>query len=135
MQSKAVLTVTEVNRILEAARAEAERNQWAVSIAVVDDGGHPLALLRLDNAAPTSGYISTEKARTAALGRRESKGFEDMINGGRTAFLSAPVLTGMLEGGVPVMVEGQVVGAVGVSGVKADQDAQVAKAGAAAVLG
>jgi len=124
-----------VNRILEAARAEAERNQWAVSIAVVDDGGHPLALLRLDNAAPTSGYISTEKARTAALGRRESKGFEDMINGGRTAFLSAPVLAGMLEGGVPVMVEGQVVGAVGVSGVKADQDAQVAKAGAAAVLG
>ncbi|WP_312602449.1 MULTISPECIES: heme-binding protein [Pseudomonas] len=135
MQSKAVLTVTEVNRILDAARAEAERNQWAVSIAVVDDGGHPLALLRLDNAAPTSGYISTEKARTAALGRRESKGFEDMINGGRTAFLSAPVLAGMLEGGVPVMVEGQVVGAVGVSGVKADQDAQVAKAGAAAVLG
>ncbi|MBH3438252.1 heme-binding protein [Pseudomonas luteola] len=135
MQSKAVLTVTEVNRILEAARAEAERNQWAVSIAVVDDGGHPLALLRLDNAAPTSSYISTEKARTAALGRRESKGFEDMINGGRTAFLSAPVLAGMLEGGVPVMVEGQVVGAVGVSGVKADQDAQVAKAGAAAVLG
>lgn len=135
MQSKAVLTVTEVNRILEAARAEAERNQWAVSIAVVDDGGHPLALLRLDNAAPTSGYISTEKARTAALGRRESKGFEDMINGGRTAFLSAPVLAGMLEGGVPVMVEGQVVGAVGVSGIKADQDAQVAKAGAAAVLG
>jgi len=124
-----------VNRILEAARAEAERNQWAVSIAVVDDGGHPLALLRLDNAAPTSGYISTEKARTAALGRRESKGFEDMINGGRTAFLSAPILAGMLEGGVPVMVEGQVVGAVGVSGVKADQDAQVAKAGAAAVLG
>jgi len=124
-----------VNRILDAARAEAERNQWAVSIAVVDDGGHPLALLRLDNAAPTSGYISTEKARTAALGRRESKGFEDMINGGRTAFLSAPVLAGMLEGGVPVMVEGQVVGAVGVSGVKADQDAQVAKAGAAAVLG
>jgi len=124
-----------VNRILEAARAEAERNQWAVSIAVVDDGGHPLALLRLDNAAPTSGYISTEKARTAALGRRESKGFEDMINGGRTAFLSAPVLAGMLEGGVPVMVEGQVVGAVGVSGVKADQDAQVAKAGDAAVLG
>jgi len=124
-----------VNRILDAARAEAERNQWAVSIAVVDDGGHPLALLRLDNAAPTSGYISTEKARTAALGRRESIGFEDMINGGRTAFLSAPVLAGMLEGGVPVMVEGQVVGAVGVSGVKADQDAQVAKAGAAAVLG
>ncbi len=95
---------------------------------MVDDGGHPLALLRLDGCAPISGYIAPEKARSAALGRRESKQYEDMINGGRTAFLSAP-LTGMLEGGVPIVVDGHVVGAVGVSGVKADQDAQVARAG------
>jgi glc operon protein GlcG len=129
MLSKPVLTVAEATQILDAARAEAQKNQWAVAIAVVDDGGHPLALLRLDNCAPISPYIATEKARTAALGRRESKQYEDMINGGRTAFLSAP-LSGTLEGGVPVIVDGQVVGAVGVSGVKADQDAQVAKAGA-----
>jgi glc operon protein GlcG len=114
MQSKSVLTVVEATRILEAARAEAEKNQWAVTIAVVDDGGHLLALLRLDGCAPIGAYIATEKARTSALGRRESKQYEDMINGGRTAFLSAP-LAGTLEGGVPVIVDGHVVGAVGVS--------------------
>jgi glc operon protein GlcG len=129
MKSKAVLSQVEVGKILTAARAEAQSNQWAVTIVVVDDGGHPLALERLDGAAPISAYIATEKARTSALGRRESKGYEEMVNGGRTAFLSAPLLTS-LEGGVPVIVDGQVIGAVGVSGVKAEQDAQVAKAGA-----
>jgi glc operon protein GlcG len=115
-------------------RAEAEKNKWAVTIVVADDGGHPLAMLRFDGCAPIGAYIATEKARTAALGRRESKQYEDMINGGRTAFLSAP-LSGTLEGGVPVIVDGQVIGAVGVSGVKADQDAQVAKAGASLLNG
>ena len=134
MLTKPVLTVAEATKILDAARAEAEKNQWAVTIAVADDGGHLLSLLRLDGCAPLGAYIAPEKARTAALGRRESKVYEDMINGGRTAFLSAP-LAGTLEGGVPVIVDGQVVGAVGVSGVKADQDAQIAKAGAAALNG
>ena len=129
MKTKAILSQTEVSQILAAARAEAQKNNWAVSIAVVDDGGHPLALERLDGCAPIGAYIATEKARTSALGRRESKGYEDMVNGGRSAFLSAPLLTS-LEGGVPVIVDGQVIGAVGVSGVKADQDAQIAKAGA-----
>lgn len=132
MQRKSVLGQTEVNQILTAAIAEAQQNGWAVTIAVVDDGGHPLALTRLDGCSPIGAYIASEKARTAALGRRESKGYEDMVNGGRTAFLSAPLLTS-LEGGLPVIVDGQVVGAVGVSGVKADQDAQVAKAGAVAI--
>ncbi|TWC32341.1 glc operon protein GlcG [Pseudomonas sp. SJZ079] len=130
MQSKAVLGQAEVARILAAARAEAQQHSWAVAIAVVDDGGHPLALERLDGCAAVAAYIATEKARSAALGRRETKGYEDMVNGGRSAFLSAPLITS-LEGGVPVMVDGQVVGAVGVSGVKAEQDAQVAKAGIA----
>jgi glc operon protein GlcG len=134
MQSKPVLTVVGATRILEAARAEAEKNQWAVTIAVADDGGHLLALLRLDGCAPIGAYIATEKARTSALGRRESKQYEDMINGGRTAFLSAP-LAGALEGGVPVMVDGQVVGAVGVSGVKPDQDSQVARTAANSLNG
>ncbi|OLF54413.1 heme-binding protein [Pseudomonas chlororaphis] len=125
MHSKAVLGQREVQRILIAARDEAERNQWAVSIAVVDDGGHPLALERLDGCAPISAYIALEKARTAALGRRESRAYEEMVNGGRSAFLSAPLLTS-LEGGVPVRFDGQVIGAVGVSGVKSGQDAQVA---------
>ncbi|MCF5294999.1 hypothetical protein GIW18_25250, partial [Pseudomonas syringae] len=77
-------------------------------------------------------YIAIEKARTSALGKRESKGYEEMVNGGRTAFLSAPLLTS-LEGGVPVIVDGQVIGALGVSGVKAEQDAQIARAGVAAL--
>ena len=129
MKSKAVLSQTEVSQILAAARTEAQNNQWAVTIVIVDDGGHPLALERLDGCAPIGAYIATEKARTSALGRRESKGYEEMVNGGRHAFLSAPLLTS-LEGGVPIIVDGQVLGAVGVSGVKAEQDAQVAKAGA-----
>lgn len=133
MHSKAVLTQTEVARILAAARAEAQANQWAVTIAVVDDGGHPLALERLDGCTALSAYIATEKARTAALGRRESRHYEEMISGGRTAFLSVPVVSGMLEGGVPVIHEGQVIGAVGVSGVKSVHDAQIAKAGVAAL--
>lgn len=129
MKTKPELGMAEVNQMLAAACDEALRHGWAVAIVVVDDGGHPLALTRLDGASPASAYIATEKARTAALARRESKVYEDMINGGRVAFLSAP-LSGTLEGGVPVIVDGHVVGALGVSGVKADQDAQVAKAGA-----
>jgi glc operon protein GlcG len=132
MNHKPVLAHDDVVRILDHARTEAQSNQWAVTIAIVDDGGHPLALERLDGASPASAYIATEKARTAALGRRPSAAYEEMINGGRTAFLSAP-LAGMIEGGVPVIVEGHVVGAVGVSGVKSAQDAQVAGAGIAAL--
>jgi len=132
MKHKPVLAHDDVVRILDHARAEAQSTQWAVPIAVVDDGGHPLALERLDGASPASAYIATEKARTAALGRRPSAAYEEMINGGRTAFLSAP-LAGMIEGGVPVVVDGQVVGAVGVSGVKSAQDAQIASAGIASL--
>lgn len=132
MHSKYVLTLSDATKILDAARAEAERNHWAVSIAVVDDGGHLLASLRLDDAAPISSYIAIEKARTSALARRESKQYEEMVNAGRTAFLSAPLVIS-LEGGVPLMGDGQVVGAIGVSGVKADQDAQIAKAGAQSI--
>lgn len=133
MKIKPTLTIDDVQAILAGAQRHAEENNWAVTIAVADDGGHPMGLVRLDGAAPISAYIASSKARTAALGRRETKGYEDMINQGRTAFLSAPELDGMLEGGVPVVHDGQVVGAVGVSGVKADQDAQIARAGIAAL--
>lgn len=134
MLTKTILGREDTNRILLAARDEALKNGWSVSIAVVDDGGHPLALERLDGCAPIGAYIATEKARTAALGRRESKAYEEMINNGRNAFLSVPLMSGMLEGGVPLIVDGQVIGAVGVSGVKPEQDAQVAKAGTRSVL-
>ena len=133
MQTKSVLTLSDVRAIAQAAEAEALANQWAVTIAIVDDGGHLLWLQRLDGAAPISAHIAPAKARTAALGRRESKVYEDVINQGRYSFLSAPTIEGMLEGGVPVMVAGQCVGAVGVSGVKSNEDAQVARAGIAAL--
>jgi glc operon protein GlcG len=133
MISKSVLTLSDVRAMAEAAQAEALAQRWPVTIAIVDDGGHLLWLQRLDGAAPITAHIAPAKARTAALGRRESKVYEDVINQGRTAFLSAPLLEGMLEGGVPVMVDGQCVGAVGVSGVKSNEDAQVARAGIAAL--
>jgi glc operon protein GlcG len=132
MKTKPALTLDDARTIAAAAEAEALKNSWAVCIAIVDDGGHLLWLQRLDGAAPISAEIAPAKARTAALGRRESKAYEDMINGGRTSFLSAP-LQGMLEGGVPIVVDGQHVGAVGVSGVKSAEDAQIGRAGIAAL--
>jgi uncharacterized protein GlcG (DUF336 family) len=133
MNSKPTLALADVQRIGAAAAAEAIAHGWAVSIAIVDDGGHLLWLQRLDGAAPISAQIAPAKARTAALGRRESRLYEEMINQGRMSFLSAPGLEGMLEGGVPVLVDGHCVGAVGVSGVKSSEDAQVARAGIAAL--
>ncbi|HOV21030.1 heme-binding protein [Ottowia sp.] len=133
MKTKFVLEAADVKMIAAAAEAEAHKNAWPVTIAIVDDGGALLHLQRLDGAAPMSAHVAPAKARSSALGRRESKGFEDMINGGRTAFLSVPVLDGLMEGGVPIMKDGQCIGAVGVSGVKAPEDAQVARAGVAAL--
>lgn len=133
MKSRVALEVEDVQAALEAAKAEALKNSWVVSIAIVDDGGHPLGFLRLNEAAPLTAQIAFGKARTAALARRESKFYEDAVKNGRTAFLSVTDLT-TLEGAVPVMVAGQCVGAVGVSGVKPDQDAQIANEGARAIL-
>lgn len=133
MQTKPVLQLSDLKLIAAAAEAEALKNNWAVTIAIVDDGGHLLWLQRLDGAPAISAHIAPAKANTAALGRRESKVYEDVINGGRYSFLSAPAIEGMLEGGVPIMKDGQCIGAVGVSGVKSSEDAQIAKAGIAAI--
>lgn len=133
MKNKSFLELADVKAIAAAAEAEAVRHNWAVSIAIVDDGGHLLWFQRLDGAAAISSHIAPAKAHTAALGRRESKIYEDVINGGRYSFLSAPQIQGMLEGGVPIVKDGHVIGAVGVSGVKSSEDAQIAKAGIAAL--
>ena len=133
MKSKAVLEFSDIKAIAAAAEAEAFRNNWAVTIAIVDEGGHLLHLQRLDGAAPISAHIAPAKANTAAMGRRESKVYEDIVNGGRSSFLSAPYIHGMLEGGVPIVKDGQCIGAVGVSGVKSTEDAQIARAGIAAI--
>jgi glc operon protein GlcG len=135
MNIKPFLSLTEVRAMAAAAEAEALAHGWAVTIAIVDDGGHLLWLQRLDGAAPVSAHIAPSKARTAALGRRETKVYEDMINQGRHAFITAPAIDGLLEGGVPVLVNGHCVGAVGVSGVKSTEDVQVARAGIAALAG
>ena len=133
MKTKDLIDAADVKAIAAAAEAEAVKNNWAVTIAIVDDGGHLLWLQRMDGAAAISAHIAPAKANTAAMGRRESKVYEDVINQGRMSFLSAPFLSGMLEGGVPIMKDGQCLGAVGVSGVKSTEDAQIARAGIAAL--
>ncbi len=132
MPSKPYLSAADVKTIAAAAEAEALRNNWAVSIAIVDDGGHLLAFQRLDGAAPLSSHIAPAKAQASAMGRKETRVYEEIINNGRNAFLSAPI-HGLLEGGVPIVIDGHTVGAVGVSGVKSSEDAQIAQVGIAAL--
>jgi len=133
MQNTKLLTLDDVKSIAAAAEAEAIAYGWAVSIAVCDAGGHPLWLQRMDGAPLMSALVAPEKARTSVLSGKPSKAFEDMVNNGRYAALAMPVVP--LEGGEPIVVNGLVIGAVGVSGVKAGEDAQVARAGVAALNG
>ncbi len=132
--TKPYLTQADAQKILAAADKYAAEHNLAVTIAVCDDGGHVLGLTRRDGCAPVSAYIAQEKARAAAMGKRETRVYEEIINNGRTAFLSAPHISGMLEGGVNIEVNGFTIGAVGVSGVKSTEDAETAKAGIAAIL-
>lgn len=135
MKTKHSLEAADVKAILAAAEAEALAHGWKVSIAVVDDGGHLLGMLRLDGASASTAHMAPGKAVTAILGRRDSKVYEDLILGGRISMLTAPAMQAMLEGGVPIVVDGDFVGAVGVSGVKSEHDVQIAKAGIAAITG
>jgi len=130
MRQKTVLTLEDAKRVSAAAEAEALKNGWKVCIAVVDDGAHLLHFVRLDGTQLASVDIALGKARSALLGKRPSKAYEDLVANGRIAALSMPGIT-HLEGGVPIVVEGEFVGAVGVSGVKSSEDAQVAAAGIA----
>jgi glc operon protein GlcG len=132
VRTKPVLTDDDVKKMAAAAEAHAIANHWAVTVAIFDDGGHLLYLHRMDGAAPSTVEMAIGKGRTSVLGRRESKVYEEIIKQGRTAFLSAPLVS-MVEGGVPIAVDGEVVGSIGVSGVKSDQDAAVARAGIAAL--
>ena len=129
MKIKKCLTLADVKLIAAGCESEAQRQNWAVAIAIVDDGGHLMWLQRLDGAPLTSSNIATGKAYTSAMGRRTSKAYEDMVGNGRVAVLSMPGELTFLEGGEPIVVEGEVVGAVGVSGVKSAEDAQIARSG------
>jgi glc operon protein GlcG len=130
---KPYLTAADARSIMDAARAEAEKNRWPVTIAVVDDGGALLALERMDGAFPQSAEVAYKKAWTAAVTRRPTKIMEDFVKE-RPATVAFP---GQLrvQGGLPIQAQGQCVGAVGVSGVASEQDEQVARAGIAAVSG
>ena len=126
------LTLADARVAAAAAEAEARAHGWAVSIAVCDAGGHALWLQRMDGAPLMSALVAPEKARTCVLSGKPSKAFEDMVNNGRFAALAMPVVP--LEGGEPIVIGDNVIGAVGVSGVKAGEDAQVARAAVAALL-
>ena len=128
MKTKHYLTIVDCKKILAGSEAEAAKNNWAVCISIVDDGGHLLTFQRLDTCAVASVAISQAKATSAAIRRRPTKNDEEMVNNGRTSALSMPGII-FLEGGVPIIVEGEVIGAVGVSGVKSSEDAQIAQAG------
>lgn len=129
LADKKVLTLDGAKKVAAAAEAEAKKNNWNVVIAVVDDGGNLLYLQRLDGTQTGSIDVAIQKARTAQAFKRPTKVFEDAIAGGRNALIA---LHGALplEGGLPILVGGQLVGAIGVSGVKSTEDGQIAKAGA-----
>jgi uncharacterized protein GlcG (DUF336 family) len=133
MKSKPVLTLEDCRRMAAAAEAEALRHGWNVAIAILDDGGHLLHFHRMDGATPANAAIALEKARTAAVSRRSTKVWEDRVAGGRLSMLSMPVLP--VQGGLPILVEGECVGGIGVSGVASHEDEQIGQAGIAALGG
>jgi uncharacterized protein GlcG (DUF336 family) len=127
MRSKPSLTLEDCRRVAAAAEAEARRNAWNVAIAILDDGGHLLHFHRMDGATPVNGAIALEKGRTAAVSRRSTKVWEDRVSGGRLSMLSMPVLP--VQGGLPILFEGECVGGIGVSGVASHEDEQIGQAG------
>ena len=131
MKTKPILTSEDCDNIYAACRAEALKNKWNVTVAIVDDGGHVLLLKRMDGVAPVTAEIAVLKSRSAAISRRSTKVGEDRIAGGRIALLRMPTLP--VQGGVPIVVQGECVGAVGVSGVQSHEDEQVCNAGIAAL--
>ena len=133
LADRKALTLEVAKQMAAAAEAEAVKNKWTVAIAIVDDGGNLIYLEKIDETQFGSINVAIGKAKTAVSFKRPTKAMEDAIAGGRNALLSLGQLT--LEGGVPIVFDGKVIGAIGVSGVKSDQDAQVAKAGADALAG
>jgi uncharacterized protein GlcG (DUF336 family) len=129
VKQKFSLTLDGAKKAAAASEAEALKNGWNVVIAIVDDGGNLLYLQRLDGTQASSSETATRKARTSALFKRPTKALEDAVAGGRVALLSLPDVT-PLEGGVPLVYKGEIIGAIGVSGATSQQDAQVAKVGA-----
>ena len=127
MKSRPMLTLDDCRRISAAAEAEAKKNSWNVCIAILDDGGHLLHLVRMDGATPANARIAVEKGRTAAETRRSTAGWQERVKT-RPEMLRMPGVL-PVQGGLPIVVEGGCVGGVGVSGVQSHEDEQIAKAG------
>ncbi|MDM1281387.1 MULTISPECIES: GlcG/HbpS family heme-binding protein [Acinetobacter] len=127
MKTKYYMTLSDAEFLLNEAHQYAIQHNFNVSIAVVDETGSLLAMKRMDGAAPMTANLAVEKAQCSAISRRPSKLFEDIIKGGQMGFLTMQSFSGMLEGGEPLMYEGQLVGAMGVSGVKSFEDAEIAQ--------
>ena len=132
LATKRALTLDIAKKIAAAAEAEALKNKWTMFITVVDDGGIPIYIERIDETQLGSFDVSIEKARSAVLFKRPTKAFEDAVTGGRTAVIKLPGAM-PVEGGIPLMADGKVIGAIGVSGGTSPQDGQVAQAGVAAL--
>jgi len=131
MRTKPCLTSADVKKMMAAALAEAGKNNWNVTVAIVDDGGFMLHLERMDGAAVTTAEVAVGKARTSALTRRPSKFFEERVKE-RPAFIAFPAGL-FIQGALPIMHQGECVGAIGVSGVQSFEDEQIARAGIAAL--
>ena len=127
MKTKHCLDLADAEFILNAAYGYALQHGFAVSIAVVDETGCLLSMKRMDGASPMTARLSHEKAQCSAISKRPTKLFEDLIRNGQQGFLSVESISGMLEGGEPILYQGQLVGAVGISGVKSFQDAEIAQ--------
>jgi uncharacterized protein GlcG (DUF336 family) len=131
MKTKPCLTLDDCKKMIAACEAEARKNNWIVAIAILDDGGHPLMLERMDGATPANAEIAVQKGRSAAVSRRSTKMWEDRIKDGRLSMLKMPLLP--VQGGIPVVYQGECVGGIGVSGVQSHEDEQIALAGANAL--
>jgi glc operon protein GlcG len=127
MKTRSMLTLDDCRKISDAAEAEARKNKWNVCIAILDDGGHLLHLARMDGASPANARIAIEKGRTAAESRRSTAVWQERIKA-RPELLRMPEIT-PIQGGLPIVVEGICIGAVGISGVQSHEDEQIAKAG------
>lgn len=132
MRQKNVLSLDDAKRLMGAGEEEARKNGWEVVIAILDDGGHIVGLHRMDGARPGNPDFAIRKARTSSLTERTSKIWEDWVLNGRNSLLGVPVLA--LQGGLPIIVDGQCIGAIGVSGVTSTQDEQIAYAAVKAVF-
>ncbi|OGA33024.1 MAG: hypothetical protein A3G80_12870 [Betaproteobacteria bacterium RIFCSPLOWO2_12_FULL_62_13b] len=131
MKTKPCLTLDDCKKMMAACETEARKNNWNVVIVILDDGGHLLMLQRMDGATPANAEIATQKGRSAAISRRSTKMWEDRIKDGRLSMLKMPVLP--VQGGIPIMYQGECVGGIGVSGVQSHEDEQIAQAGANAL--